>query len=424
MKNISGIILLFIANSISSIAQGISMIAIPWYFVQQEMFPTYTKFFIFANFVVLFWVPYCGVIIDKYNRKKIFLVANLISAVILISVASIGFANGGLPWYFVAGIFGMTFMNYNIHYPNLYAFVQEITEPHQYGKITSYLEIQGQLSSMLAGACAAILLEGVVKGPQNFLGLQVNIPFTIEAWKIEDIFLMDGITYFVSLIIISFISYQAIKKPKIETGSIMSRLKSGLAYFKKYPEVFIFGVSSYCIFVVVILEGFLLGAKYVDAHLQGGGDMYAFSDVCYSIGAFLAGVTINTIFRRVKAPTALIILTLMTAALFFTLFATKQAFFLYAMLFVLGLTNAGGRIIRTTFLFKKIPNHVFGRAASLFNMSNILFRIIFVSVFSIAFFDEANNIIYTFLILSIFLVLAAIVLITNKRAIINSKSTS
>lgn len=424
MKNLKGIILLFIANSISTIAQGISMIAIPWYFVQEEMFPTYTKFFIFANVVVLFWVPYCGVIIDKYNRKNIFLVANLISAIILLSVAYYGYANGGLPWLFVASIFGMTFMNYNIHYPNLYAFVQEITEPHQYGKITSYLEIQGQLSSMLAGAASAILLEGIEKGPQKLLGLNINIPFTIEAWNIEDIFLMDGITYVISFIIISFISYQALKDSKSETGSILSRLKSGIAYFKKYPEIFIFGVASYCIFVVVILEGFLLGAKYVDAHLQGGGDMYAFSDVCYSVGAFLAGVCINTVFRRVKAPSALIILTIMTAALFFILFATKNALFLYAMLFVLGLTNAGGRIIRTTFLFKKIPNHVFGRAASLFNMSNITFRIIFVSAFSLAYFDEANNIIYAFLILSVFLVLAAIVLISNKRAVINSKSTS
>ena len=424
MKNTRGIILLFIANSISTIAQGISMIAIPWYFVQQEMFPTYTKFFIFANIVVLFWVPYCGVIIDKYNRKNIFLVANLISAIILLSVAGYGLANDGLPWIYVACIFGMTFMNYNIHYPNLYAFVQEITEPAQYGKITSYLEIQGQLSSMLAGAGAAILLEGIEKGPQDILGLQMNIPFTVEAWNIEDIFLMDGLTYIVSFVIISFISYQSLKGAQVETGSILSRLKSGLAYFKKYPEVFIFGVASYCIFVVVILEGFLLGAKYVDAHLQGGGDMYAFSDVCYSVGAFLAGIAINTIFRKFKAPTALIILTIMTAALFFTLFATKQAFFLYAMLFILGLTNAGGRIIRTTFLFKKIPNHVFGRAASLFNMTNVIFRIFFVSIFSMAYFDTGNNIIYSFLILSIFLLLAAIVLITNKSAVINSKSTS
>ena len=34
MKNSNAIILLFTANIISGLAQGISMIAIPWYFVE------------------------------------------------------------------------------------------------------------------------------------------------------------------------------------------------------------------------------------------------------------------------------------------------------------------------------------------------------------------------------------------------------
>jgi len=66
---------------------------------------------------------------------------------------------GALPWQLVAGVFMLTFLNYAVHYPNLYAFVQEIIEPKYYGRITSYLEIQGQLTSILAGAGAALLLE-------------------------------------------------------------------------------------------------------------------------------------------------------------------------------------------------------------------------------------------------------------------------
>ena len=32
-------------------------------------------------------------------------------------------------------VFGITIFNYNVHYPNLYAFGQEITEPKNYGKL-------------------------------------------------------------------------------------------------------------------------------------------------------------------------------------------------------------------------------------------------------------------------------------------------
>ena len=34
--------------------------------------------------------------------------------------------------------FGTTMFHYNIHYPNLYAFGQEISEPKDYGKLNSY----------------------------------------------------------------------------------------------------------------------------------------------------------------------------------------------------------------------------------------------------------------------------------------------
>jgi hypothetical protein len=37
--------------------------------------------------------------------------------------------------FFVILVFGITIFNYNIHYPNLYAFGQEITEPKKLWKI-------------------------------------------------------------------------------------------------------------------------------------------------------------------------------------------------------------------------------------------------------------------------------------------------
>ncbi len=424
MKNKLAIILLFIANSISTIAQGISMIAIPWYFVKMDMFPIYTKWFILVNCLLIFWAPYSGILIDKYDRRKIFMVTNLISGIIVLAISAFGVYSGGLVWYWIAIVFAITFLNYSIHYPNLYAFVQEITEPKLYNRITSLLEIQGQFSSMVAGAAAAILLEGTKNGETEIFGFTLKIPFEFEAWNIEYIFLLDGITYIVSLLIIALISYVSLKRSRVESGGILKRLKSGIQYFKKYPEVFVFGIASYCLFVTVILEGFLLGAKYVKSHMNGEGDMYAISDMFYAIGALLAGASIVYLFKSRSKPSGIIILTLATAALFFVLFWTKNVNIFYAMLFVLGLSNAGSRILRTTFLFEIIPNEVFGRSVSVFNIANILFRILFIGIFTLTFFDEGNNIIYAFLICSIFLIIASIVLLFNKSKVLATKSVS
>lgn len=169
MKNRKAIILLFIANSISGVAQGISMLAIPWYFAKQEAMAQFGLVYILTNILAFFWVPFSGTFIDRFNRKYIFLAITAIVGSILLIVAITGFQLGGLPWYLVAFIFMLTFFNYNIHYPNLYAFLQEITEAKNYARITSYIEIQGQLTSMLAGAAGAILLDGTQNGVWNIL---------------------------------------------------------------------------------------------------------------------------------------------------------------------------------------------------------------------------------------------------------------
>ena len=139
----------------------------------------------------LFWVPYSGTLVDKYNRKHIFQAITGISGLFTLCMGMYGIWSGFLDWWMIALVFLFTFFNYNIHYPNLYAFMQEITEKKYYGKISSYLEVFGQLASALAGATAALLLSGVEKGQDSFLGLPIVSPIEIEPWSIQQIFLMD-----------------------------------------------------------------------------------------------------------------------------------------------------------------------------------------------------------------------------------------
>jgi len=111
-----------------------------------------------------------GSMIDKYNRKNIFLTICAVGSIIVLSVSLMGYQSGGLHYGFAALVFGITYFIYSIHYPNLYAFAQEITEPENYGRITSYIEIQGQFTNMLGGAFAAMLLTGISEGPIEIMG--------------------------------------------------------------------------------------------------------------------------------------------------------------------------------------------------------------------------------------------------------------
>jgi len=424
MKNLSAIILLFVANTISGIAQGMSMIAIPWYFAQQEILPTFIQGYLLTNFLILFWAPYCGTLIDKYNRKHLFLILNMVVGIILLAVASWGVVQETLEWYWVLIVFTLTFITYNLHYPNLYAFIQELSEEKYYGSITSFIEIQGQLSAMIAGAGATILLSGISEGGLELMGMYIALPFELAPWPIHKIFLLDGLTYLASFVVIMFIEYVPLKKRTASKMSLMAQLKIGIEYLRQHRELFIFGIASYLVFVTILMEGFLLGAAYVKDHLQESGAVYAISDVFYAIGAVFIGVTIRFFFKYFTLPRGIIMLTSLTSMVFFMLFANKSVTILFVALFLIGVTNAGVRIMRTTFLFQKVPNEVFGRTASIFALCNILLRILLLGVFLLPIFHVGNNIRYAFLLLSFFLAIGVVILMVNYPKIMATKSSA
>ena len=109
--------------------------------------------------------------------EKNFLYSNLACSIIIGSAAFYGITNEHTPWILALAVFGTTMFHYSIHYPNLYAFGQEITEKENYGKLNSYIEIQGQSTSIFAGAFAAILLFRNRKPSDEFDGHQYSSSF-------------------------------------------------------------------------------------------------------------------------------------------------------------------------------------------------------------------------------------------------------
>ena len=138
--------------------------------------------------------------------------------------------------------------------------------------------------------------------------------------------------------------------------------------------------------------------------------------MAYAAGAIFVGLTLKRLFLRVPIPALTVFLTFLTALVFFTQFMTKSIPLFFLVLFVLGISNAGTRIARVTYLFRNVPNQFFGRAGSILFLTNVFFRIIMLGIFSRAFFQMSNNIIYAYLITSIMLVCAGCLLIYHYRS--------
>ena len=48
---------------------------------------------------------------------------------------------------------------------------------------------------------------------------------------------------------------------------------------------------------------------------------------------------------------------------------------------MLGITNAGVRILRTTYIFNHVPNNLIGRIGSVFSSLNIAVRMLLIGIF-------------------------------------------
>ncbi|MCD8529226.1 MAG: hypothetical protein LRY27_04560 [Chitinophagales bacterium] len=88
---------------------------------------------------------------------------------------------------------------------------------------------------------------------------------------------------------------------------------------------------------------------------------------------------------------------------------------LYIAYGLIGFANAGIRVLRTTFIFRVIDNHIIGRTGSIFTVFNVIFRLIFITLFSLPFFAKGSNMVYSMYILAFFILLGSIILLLSYR---------
>lgn len=411
--------MLFTANGISGFAQGLTMLSVPWYFAQQSMSSQFNLMYGIVTFMTIFWGLWAGTVVDRFNRKHVFLLNNAIEGSIVLMVAAYGLSQTGLlPVPLIMLVFAVTIFGFYLHYPNLYAFAQEITAEGDYTRVNSYIEIVGQTTNVMAGALAALLLEGVNWQTEWLvLGQSIDISLQLKAWTLPEVFLLDGVTYIISTALISFIRYQPLVEREIETGLLLKRLKTGFRYLREYPMILIFGICSHSIFVVMLIKLHAMMPLYITNHLKEGGDVFGAMEVLYALGALSAGLFVGNLFQRFTTINSIIIL-LMLATVALSLSAlTNSVIIFLAVGLMIGFANAGSRVLRLSYLFKHVPNRVIGRVNSIFSIINVMMRVFFLAIFSFSFFGEGSNITFAYAIMAVFTTLSALVLLANYRRI-------
>lgn len=410
MKRNKGAIILLLLSIISSgIAQGITIISVPWYFTdnlnQSSLFSLWYGILTLFSF---FWGLYAGVIIDQFNRKKILLYINIISAVIFGSIGFVGSFLEHQNTLLIFFAFSICCLYYMIFFPNLYALAQEMANKKEYVKINSLIEIQSQTISIIAALICGILLSGSSHFFEYF-----NIKLhAFNAWTINEVFILNAFLYLTSYCILLPMKYD--KKFSTETPylkKIIYNIKEAIVFLKCKKEILIYGICSQIIFAFLIVELFTLLPVFVKNCLNETLVIFSLADVTYCVGAVFAGIITNIILRRINKIDSTILLIIISAYAFFIMVSFQKLNVFFIASFIIGVTNASVRITRMSYFFNNIPNNLIGRTNTIFNSINTLIRNALIFVFSIAWFSSHHNVVYAYLIGIALLILFAIPLL-------------
>lgn len=411
MKNRNAILLLFLANTVSGISQGICMIAIPWYFTATLGWQSsFGIFYGILTIVSTIWSIYAGTLIDRYNRKSIQIIYSVLG-LILMSLASLAGDFPVLPLWLVSGVaFAFTVLLYNIHYMNIYSIAQEISPPEYYNKVISYLEVQGQATTIVGGAAAAILMEGSQNGIISLFGFHIKSSLIFSPWSLYKIYALDAFTYLLAILILICIKIQPIKNRLIEKESTWIRLKTGWNFLKDKPALIIVGWLSPAVFVCVLLISFFLMPSYISKVLGASSHVFASSELYFALGALLAGFYARHLLKSQHEVTRILVLFFLALVVFAIFIFNRHLGIFYFANILFGFSNASIRFNRVSYFWKLVPNHLMGRVSSVLNISSYLFRAFWGFIFSLSIFTDVDGMIAVMWVLFFFILLSGFVI--------------
>jgi MFS family permease len=384
---------ILVANLLSSIGSGITMIAVPWLIVSKgdgaTIFGYATIVMTLINFIM---APFIGQWVDRFSRKKLLMLGELIGFLIILTFAIIGFSGMDYGnWHYMI-LYGTGSFYYNLFYPGMFALNQEIFPKSAYKSLNGAMEIQGQLSSVIAGALAAIIIDKI---------------------NLEWLLLLDATTYLSAFFLFWGIPYVPKTISIVRSDSFWVKLTEGYRYMKNRPTLFVFLMASFMPFIGVMVTNYLFPVYLADV-LKVEGSIYGAQSMFYGVGAVLAGILIPFLSNKLGNEKSIVLTaSIYTIGISLIIFANVIPMYL-VFISLLAFGNAGTRVARNSYLMDVVPNAIVGRVDSLFRTVGLAIRVLLLSIFTYV--NSTFEIHFSFYILAALLIFSLFLIILTKNS--------
>ncbi|WP_242221695.1 MFS transporter [Bacillus cereus group sp. BfR-BA-01380] len=348
------------ANSLSAIGSGITMITISWLLVTAPGGNTMFGYIsIMSTLVMFLCTPFIGHCIDRFSRKTLLLVNEAIGAIAALAMVCWGFTGHSYETihYIVLYITGSFY--YLVFYPNIFAFNQEVFAPEHYKSLSGTMEIQGQLTQVIAGAVASLMIAIV---------------------DVKWILLINMISYVGAFILLSFIPYTK-QRTKVGKQPFVKQIFEGVHFMKQRKRLFWFLFATYMPFIGVMMTNYLMPV-YISDVLKANGSVYGTEGMMYGIGAMLAGIGIPILMKYVKTEVSIVFTMLIYTISITVMIIQPSVYLLYGLAIFKAMGNAGTRVARSVLMMEEVPNEIIGRVDSLFRFVGTGVRVILLIAFT------------------------------------------
>lgn len=359
----SNFLLFLLGRIVSDTGTSIQMMIMPLYIIDIGGTANTVGFFSFLSLLpALLVYPFAGVIGDRLNRKRIMVVTDFISAVVLL----------GLGWLSYLGTMKLSLL---LTVQVIISLMNGLFEPATRGMLPQLVDKE-QLTrhnSTVASARSASVLVGPLIGA----ALYANFGITI-------VFFANGVSFLLSGISEMGIGYIHIKQ-KATHGikGIMNDLSEGIKFVLQnnlIRKLSCFLLVSYFviqpIFSVMLPLFFKRSLSYTDIQ-------YGYLQTIIILGSLIGSIMIGLLYRKEKRMTKLLVIgsiillcgmLLFTALIFpISVLTLGNDTIIYFILLatVLGIFSAGNMFISVpvqTFIQQATPNEYMSRVFSLVSM--------------------------------------------------------
>lgn len=330
------------------LGSSIVRFALIWWITIETENPIFLSVMFFLAFIPQVTItPFIGVLVDKYSRKYIILVADSLQAFVTF-ILYIVFSINAQNVIFIFIIYTIRSVLQILHLPTYYAIIPTIVPKEKLNRVNGINHLTIGLISLIGPIFSALL---------------------IEIYSIKDIFLIDIFTFLIALIpliIIKIPRNVSIKSEEENDSSLIKNLKSGILEIKKVPGLFSL-IFLAILFNFLIRPIMLLMPYYIYVIHSGTALDLSLVFIFYNLGNISAAI-LNSLKKQWKHKVNLIILGLIGIFIsnFFIIFAPIGLFLLMGLgLFIQGFLMSPINTIYLTLLQTVVPKNKVGRIISI-----------------------------------------------------------